>query len=175
MTIKTKDDFDFIVEKIKVLVERYENNVKHHNQYQFYLANGEKLNFEVFPQSIPHLLGISMDYLKATNLFKTKDYSVLLKEFLNSSSLIHQQVQKGCLRYESLFSPFVLDKIESFENSIYYFSPDDIEFVCKYERSKTYQLGLEKDYFCDYFIAKRDQENNLTFLGLIKQAIFINQ
>lgn len=69
-----------------------------------------------------------------------------------------------------MFSNHIEEKLDSFEKVIYYFSPNDIDFVCKYDKSKTFQLGLEKDYPCDYFIAKKNNENNLYLLGLVRQG-----
>lgn len=170
MTIHTKADFDNLIDRIRDIVEKYENNVLHYNQYQIYLANGERIFFEVSPWSIAHLLGIRLDYIKSTNLFKNTDPSLLLKEILENSYSVYRHVQEGRLSYSSLFSNFIEQKLSSFEKIIYYFDPNDIEFVCKYDKGRTYQLGLEKNYFCDYFIAKVDKEENLHLLGLIRNG-----
>lgn len=170
MSIDTKADFDNLIERIQDLVQKYENNVLHYNQYQIYLANGEKISFEVSPWSIAHLLGIRLDYIKSSNLFKNTDAYLLLKEFLENSYSVYRHVQEGRLSYSSLFSNFIEQKLDSFEKNIYYYDPIDIEFVCKYDKSRTYQLGLEKNYFCDYFIAKADQEGNLYLLGLVRDG-----
>lgn len=170
MSIHTKEDFDRVIDKIKVLVERYENNVFHHNQYQLYLANGKRLFFEIQPCSIGHLLGIRLDYLRSIGIFKNKDAYLLLKEFLNNSNTIFCSIQQGHLTYNSLFSDFIEEKLISFEKNIYFFSPDEIAFVCKYDKSRTYSRGLEKKYPCDYFIGKIDDQQNLYFLGLIQNG-----
>ena len=170
MKINTRADFDSLMNRIRNLVLQYENNVLHNNQYQFYLANGERLTFEVMPQSVPHLLGIRLDYLRSTGLFKETDAYFLLKEFLENSYSVFCRVQEGHLSFTTMFSNHIEEKLDSFEKVIYYFSPNDIDFVCKYDKSKTFQLGLEKDYPCDYFIAKKDNENNLYLLGLVRQG-----
>ncbi len=170
MSIDTKADFDNLIDRIQDLVKKYENNVLHCNQYQIYLANGERISFEVSPWSIAHLLGIRLDYIKSTNLFKNTDAYLLLKEFLENSYSVYRYVQEGRLSYSSLFSNFIEQKLTTFEKVIYYFDPNDIEFICKYDKGRTYQLGLEKNYFCDYFIAKTDPEGNLYLLGLIRNG-----
>lgn len=170
MVIKTKEEFDNLIDRIKNLVLRYENNVCHYNAYQMYLANGEKLSFEVSEKSIPHLLGIRLDYLRSTNLFKSQDAYELLKEFLENSYSIYRSAQEGHLSFHSIFSDHIELKLEAFERIIYYFDPNEIEFVCKYDKSKTFQLGMDKNYPCDYFIAKKDDNGNLFLLGLIRQG-----
>ncbi len=168
--INTKADFDQIIEKISSLIEQYENNVVHYNQYQFFLANGEKIAFEMAPQYIGHLLGIRLDYLRSTGLFKNQDSYGLVKEFLKNAYSVYQNIQSGYLSYRSIFSNHLDEKLKIFEKILYYFSPDEIEFVCKYDKSKTFQLGLETDYPCDYFIAKKNQHNDIYILGLIRQS-----
>ncbi len=170
LQINTKAEFDQIIEKIDSLVKQYENNVLHYNQYQFYLANGDRISFEMLPQYIGHLLGIRLDYLRSTNLFKNQDSYSLLKEFLDNAYSVYQNVQAGHLSYKSIFSDYLEEKLETFENILYYLSPDDIEFVCKYDKSRTFQLGLETDYPCDYFFAKKSKNNDIYLLGLIRQT-----
>lgn len=170
MSINTKADFDYLINRIQDLVQKYENNVLHYNQYQIYLANGEKISFEVPPESIAHLLGVRLDYIISTNLFKNTDAYLLLKEFLENSYSVYRNVQEGRMSYSSLFSNYIEQKLDSFEKIIYYFDPNDIEFICKYDKSRTFQLGLEKNYPCDYFIAKKDKEENLHLLGLVRNG-----
>lgn len=170
LQINTKAEFDQIIEKIDGLVKQYENNGLHYNQYQFYLANGDRISFEMLPQYIGHLLGIRLDYLRSTNLFKNQDSYSLLKEFLDNAYSVYQNVQAGHLSYKSIFSNYLEEKLETFENILYYFSPEEIEFVCKYDKSRTFQLGLETDYPCDYFIAKKSKNNDIYLLGLIRQT-----
>ncbi len=169
MQINTKADFDQIIERINKLVEKYENNPLHYNQYQFFLANGDRIFFEMAPQYIGHLLGIRLDYLRSTKLFKNQDSYGLLKEFLENAYSVYQNIQAGHLSYKSIFSEYLEDKLETFETILYYFVPDDIEFVCKYSKSRTFQLGMETDYPCDYFFAKKDKNNDIHLLGLIRQ------
>lgn len=170
MSIQTKAEFDQIIERLHNLVEKYENNVLHYNQYQFYLANGERISFEITSQSIAHLLGIKLDFLRATKLFKNQDSYSLLKEFLDNAYFVYRQVQEGHLTYSTMFSDHLEEKLDAFEKTIYYFSPNDIEFICKYNKSKTYQSGEEKNYPCDYFIAKKSNSGDIYLLGLIQQG-----
>lgn len=166
MQINTKEDFDNLFDRIKKLVDRYDNNSYHFNQYKIFLANGEKLFFEIAPSSIPHLLGINIDYLRSTNFFKSQNAYDILKEFLENSYSIYTKVKEGHLSLNSIFSDYIDYKLKSFEQIIYYFNPSDIEFICKYDKSKTYQLGLDNNLLCDYFIVKKDTEKNLCILGL---------
>ncbi len=170
MSIKTKEEYDNLIERIKNLIRRYENNVFHYNNYQVYLTNGDKLSFSFTEKSIPHLLGVRLDYLRATDLFKSQDAYDLLKEFLENSYSVYRRVQEGYMSFRSLFSDHIELKLKSFESLIYYFDPNDIEFVCKYDKSKTFQLGLDKNYPCNYFIAKKDNNGNLFLLGLIRSG-----
>lgn len=170
MSIDTKADFDNLIERIQDLVQKYENNVLHYNQYQIYLANGEKISFEVSPWSIAHLLGIRLDYIKSTRLFKNIDAYLLLKEFLENSYSVYRYVQEGHLSYNSLFSHHIEQKLDSFEKIIYYYDPNDIEFICKYDKSKTFSLGVEKNYPCDYFIARKMPNGDIYLLGLVRQG-----
>lgn len=123
--------------------------------------------FRIPPESIAHLLGIRLDYLRSTNMLKNKEAYLLLKDFLKNSHTIYKNVVNGYLSYNSLFSNFIEEKLVTFEKIIQYYDPNDIEFICKYDKSKTFQLGLEKNYPCDYFISKSDSAGNLYFLGLV--------
>lgn len=172
MKIKTKEDYISLINTIKNKVLLYENNAKYKNKYQIYLANGKRLNFEIKPQNIAHLLGIHLDYLRSTGLFKNKDAYDLLKEFLGRSSFVYNQVKDGHLAYDLMFSKYIYIKLDSFEKIIRYSNPEEIEFICCYDKSRTYQLGLEKDYPCDYFIAKKDLDGNIHILGLINKGAY---
>lgn len=168
MSIYIRENFDAIIKKIRILVENYENNQQHYNQYQFYLANGERISLEITPQSIAHLLGIRIDNLRATRLFKKQDSYGILKEFLNNSQFFYQQILEGHLHESIMFSKYLENKLISFENLIYSFNPNTIEFICKYDRSKIYQSAEEKDLSCDYIIAKKTYDGDLHLLGLVR-------
>lgn len=169
MSINTKAEFDVIIDRIGQLVEAYEKDIRHYNEYLFYLANGDKLAFNIAPQSIAHLLGIKTDYLKATGIFKSQDSYGLLKELLYHSYSVYQNVQNGHLAYNKIFSDCLEEKLEAFQNVIYYYNPNNIEFVCKYDKSRNYQSGKVKDYLCNYFIAKKNENGDLFLLGLLQQ------
>ncbi len=170
LSITTKSEYDELIEQIGELIKEYEENNLYHNEYQFYLASGPTLKFTFGEQNIGHLLGINLDYLRATNLFKNKDAYSLLKEFLENSYTVYRQVQAGRMSFKSIFSDYITDKLEIFKTVSTYFSPDDIELVCQYDKSKIYQSGDEQDYPCDYFIVKKNNKGDLFVLGLIDKG-----
>lgn len=174
MNIKTKEEFDNVIDKIKNVISTYEKNVLSYNQYLFYLANGEQISFEIAPQFVPHLVGVNLDYLKSTGYFKIKEAYELLSEFLDNSYFVYKNIQNGHLTANRLFSKYIIQKLNAFDQIAYYFNPEDVEFICKYDRTKAYQLGLDKSYPFDYFIAKKDNEGNISALGLVKQGNVYN-
>lgn len=170
LLIQTKSEFDELISKIMKLVKEYERNSMYHNEYQIYLASGQNIKFTFGEQNIGHLLDINLDYLRATGLFKNKEGYPLLKEFLENSYTVYRQVQEGHMSFKLIFSDYISDKLEIFEMITNYFSANDIELVCQYNKSRIYQVDEEIDYPCDYFIVKKNLQGDLLVLGLIDKG-----
>ena len=67
LTIQTKEEFDTIIDKIRVNVELYEKCLTE-VQYKIFLANKKVIDINYDKECIPHILGIDMDFLRNLNI-----------------------------------------------------------------------------------------------------------
>lgn len=71
LVLKTKEEFDNIVELIRKNVEQYENYMTE-VRYKLYLANKKVLDIYYEKDSIPHLLGVNLDFIRSLNCYREK-------------------------------------------------------------------------------------------------------
>ena len=69
LTIQTKEEFDTIIDKIRVNVELYEKCLTE-VQYKIFLANKKVIDINYDKECIPHILGIDMDFLRNLNIYR---------------------------------------------------------------------------------------------------------
>ncbi len=163
----TSARYNEITEKMERCVTEYEKMNFGSNKQTLFLANGDVLNIRVLKNNIPHLLGVNLDYLTQSNLFKSgTDAYTKLKYFLENlyrfSRLVIDQKK---LDYDLMFSDYVDNKLESFINNIK-IRTDDMQFVVKYDSEKTYGLEPIAD-ICDYYIIRKINDVYYV-LGVIK-------
>lgn len=151
---------------IKNILEYFEGTKYQNRRFKLHLSNGEHINFSVTKESVPHLLGINTTYLQATGLFKTTNSYELLKELIDNAYRIDDSEKKGIINYDKLFSKFIVNKIEHFKENIK-IDIDNVEFICKYNKEKTYVLCDEFKNF-DYIIVKKLQNNKIGLLCLVR-------
>lgn len=166
--IVNKADFDNLVEKIEGCLTWYEKRNFDEKVYKLCLANGDNISI-IFPkQTIAHLFGIKTEYLKSTNLFKTKSSYDMLKEICNDPYKVYKLVNSGYLTYSSFISPYADDKTENFIGNCGINDINSIEFICHYVKEYSFITGkqqLEGDYYICY-----RKPNGLLILGLKKEG-----
>lgn len=163
----TSARYNEITEKMEQCVTEYEKMNFGSNKQTLFLANGDVLNIRVLKNNIPHLLGVNLDYLTQSNLFKSgTDAYTKLKYFLeNSYRFSRLVIDQKKLDYDLMFSDYVDNKLDSFINNIK-IRTDDMQFVVKYDSEKTYGLEPIAD-ICDYYIIRKINDVYYV-LGVIK-------
>lgn len=157
-----------LFEKINDIVEYIEKNNYASRRQQIFFGNGEKITIATSNESIPHLLGINTDYLKNTNLYRSKNSFELLKKMIADSFTIYNAERQGKICYDQLFSKYIFNKIEGFYQNLK-IDVNDIEVVCKYNSEKCYTSGeLTEKY--DYIIVKRYSNGKIGILGLVNNG-----
>lgn len=128
-------------------------------KFSMFLSNGDKIDYKLFNDHVPHLLGININALESTGLFKKQSSFDTLKEMVSNPYRIHKLYQEGVIDYKNVFSEFINEKIKVFKSNI---SPNiyEMEFICKYDSKRAYTL-TEKTAKYDYLLVKklRDTES----------------
>lgn len=168
LQITTKAQFDDIVEQIKINVSLYENYLRE-TQYKLFLANKKVIDIGYEKDSIPHILGINLDVLRASNLYKEKSSYELMKAFLADSYRMYSKLDD----LTKPFSEYVIQKNEIFRENLKIVLTD-VECVIDYRKDRIY--GLEViECPCEYYILQR-KGHNLLLLGLVKRGnIYVPQ
>ena len=161
-------EFEEKLQKIKDALNFYDNKHYESKKFTYALANGEKINYNIPENAIAHLLGVNTNYLLSTSFLRPKSNSSIdvLRELCNNDNwyYLYNRYNLGTLDLEQLFSSQMDKKVEIFENNI---KPilQNIEFVCKIDRNKIHQQGI--DYMdIDYMICSKDERGKYLVLGL---------
>lgn len=162
MRVKNKSEFEEFLDKINECIKWFENEVSNiRKSYNLRLDNGEDLKIIFDPNNVAHLLGIDTEYLKSTGYFKGSSYEIL-KFICNNSYRVYNLIRDGSLSFDSFISEYALEKLNGFE-TICGFDLYNIEFICKYDKHKSYVTGYEQ-LEGDYYIAYKGKENNSLFI-----------
>lgn len=164
-----KYEYDEIIEKLQNCLKYYENYYARDNKYTIYLANCEKIYFQFHDINIPHLLGVNTTYLSNVLQIKGNDSYSILENFLCNSYNVYNKVKNGVADLSQVFSKYIDVKLGNFYNVIESFNPQDIYFICKYDTSKKYQSDDELSYTSQYYIARKNNDDNIVLLGIDKQ------
>lgn len=140
MTMPTQIQFNDMIERLEQAYNFYQDTPYHFNEYEMYLSNGEKLQFNFHPSKIAHLLGIHIGNFLNYRILSSTNAGEMWKEIIDRSSYIYQKCIKGEINYSALFSDFMEEKIDYFKQ-ILKMDFDNIQFVCKYEKAIGYLLG----------------------------------
>lgn len=161
-------EFEEKLQNIKDTLMFYDNKHYESKKFTYSLANGEKINYNIPENAVAHLLGVNTNYLLGTSFLRHKSNSSIdvLRELCNKENwyYLYDRYNVGTLDLNQLFSEQINKKLEIFESNI---KPmlQDIEFVCRIDRNKIHQQGL--DYMdIDYMICTKDEQNRYLVLGL---------
>lgn len=163
----SKYQFEQIITKLEEAVKLYKNTDYRYNENKIYLSNGQVLEFEFKPQNIPHLLGINIVNLRNSKILNATKPLDMLEELIDRYTAIYQKFVRGEIAYFDIFSPYIKEKIDSFE-TILKCSINDIYFVSEYSLPRAYLNGERNNYGCQYYIAFDDGKREISFLGLKK-------
>lgn len=162
MLIKTKEEFDNLVEKIKINILKYEKFLSD-IRYKLFLSDGNVLDIS-YPQfCIPHILGINLDFIRMLGIYKGKSSYELMKEFLNDSYAAYKKADD----VNKLFSEYVDIKNEKFSENLK-INLLDVQFIIEYKKERIYGHEIQESP-CEYYIIQKRENDKLLVLGLVKQ------
>lgn len=165
LVVKTKEEFDNIISQIRFNVERYERYLKE-VQYKLYLANKKAIDISYQKDSIPHLLGIDLDFLRGLNCYREKSAYELMTAFLDDSYRAYVKLDD----LGRVFSDYVFEKNEIFRENLKIVLTD-IDCVVEYKKERVY--GLETPELpCEYYILQKRSDlpsDIILLIGLIKR------
>lgn len=157
-----------LLSKIQEIINYIENTNYSDRRQQIFFSNGSSVILTLPNNALAHLLGVNIDYLRSTNLFKNKNSFEMLKELCDNAFNIHKNYSKGIINYDILFSEHIEKKLNGFFKNIK-LDVNEIEVVCKYQPEKNYQSGeLTEKY--DYIIVKKYDNKEIGILGLVNNG-----
>lgn len=164
-----KDIFEFndLIDEVEKCINDYERRNICNSRYKLTLANGDYVVVDYNDNCLPHLLGINIDYLRSTGFYKGNAFDIL-KDIIDNSQTLYQRIKNGIINPNYAFSKYIDEKLDNF-NNICDINIFNLEFVAKYDSSKSYNTGLEK-LNGNYYFAFTDQKNKnyLNILGVKK-------
>lgn len=163
----TKYEFEQIITKLEEAINFFKKSQYRFNEYKLYLSNGKVIEFTFKPENIPHLLGVNIVNLKASNILLNDKPFEMLKELIDRYVTIYQKMTIGEVNYNAIFSPYIKEKLDFFK-MIFKFNSSNILGVCHYLPARAYINGERNNYGCDYYIIFDDEENYPYFLGIKK-------
>lgn len=161
-----KSDYDAIIEKIAEAINHYENSPK--NNYTLFLSNGDTIKYSINEFNISHLLGVDFKKFIALNIMDKENYYKLLKKLIDDPYKYWTEIMRNSLVLTDLFSPHINEKLDNFNEQIKIPYPNQIYFICKYDRTRNYMAKEIDGLYSDYFIARKNNDGDIVLLGLIK-------
>lgn len=165
MSLKEMDQFNIIINKIKDLINWYENSRMVEKTIKVFLTSGNSFNYRIPKDRVAHLLGVKTDNLILTGMFKNKSSYELLKELCKNQVRISGMVKDGKISLNTIFSKHINEKLLSFKSNVN-ISIANNTFVCKYNRDKVINQGKEPRN-CDYVVCTSEDDGTILELDLI--------
>lgn len=159
--------YDERIEKIKNNIYNYERCIQRDNTYQLYLANGDVIKYSINKNNLAHLMGVDFTRLVNQKIME-KDESFNMLVELISNSYKYYNAFKEIMGLEDIFSKYVDDKLNyfGFQNQVPY--QNNVYFVCKYDRTRSYMAKEVDGLYSDYYLARKTSEGDIVLLGLVK-------
>ena len=173
MEIKTRADYIDVLARIKKNIELYETTFLKYNSYRLFFANDDDIYFNFNESCIAHILGIDTDYLKDNNICTGESSYEIVKYLIDNEYATYNKIER-LKAFNVVFSSFIDDKLNYFEEQIKAPIPNQLEFICKYDRSKSYSYKATDGYNADYYLCRKNEDGDLMILGLVKQNDDIN-
>lgn len=167
MTMK-KYLYDEIIEKIREDIEYFENSILKDNNYQLFFANGDIIKYSFHKNNIAHLIGLDLSKLVSYKIVDKEEIYEMLKKLINDPFRYWQNM-KNVMDFEEVFSPYVNEKLDNFKLQLQTPYPNQVKFVCKYNRERNYMTKEIDGLSADYYIAHSNEEGDIVLLGLVKK------
>lgn len=153
-----------LIEKLDNCLNWYTHKEIAYSRYKIHLSNGETIEVDYDFNSLPHLLGININYLRSTGLYNGKSIEIL-EEILENPNFLYNQFQNGKMGKNNVFSDYIDKKLNNFQN-ICDINIFNIEFIVKYQSDNSYISGNQK-LDGDYYIAYK-KDDVISIMGLRK-------
>lgn len=122
-----------------------------------FLSNGDIIKFKFDRQNLAHLFGIDPTDLVAAGAYPNdiNSYELLLKIIDSPYDFL-----KKCKNYNvdinRVISPYITQKVDAFLKNAF-ISLDDCEFICKYDKDRSYGFS-NNSYNMDYLLVQKREE-----------------
>lgn len=159
---KNIEEYCELIDKIENCLNWFKNKEIDFNRYKMYLSNGEMIEIDYDLNCLPHLLGININFLRSTGLYKGSSIEIL-QSIIDNPNHLYNQFTNGHMRKTNVFSDYIDQKLNNFQN-ICNINIFDIEFIVKYQSDKNYASGNQK-LDGEYYIAYK-KDNAISIIGL---------
>lgn len=163
-------EIEKIMEKVKDCIEYYEGKYINNKIFTMYLSDGERIQYEITPNNLAHLLGFRLDLVKTTYNFCGNNSYEILKEISENPFKLYNLFAQNIVKQEQIFSKHILQKLEGFKNNIKADVAEIIEeteFVCNFKKEENWGLNGKNQKY-DYIIVKKYKDNKVALLCLVK-------
>ena len=130
-----------ILDNVENCLNWYLDNNISNTRYKLLLSNDEKIEIDLSERALPHLLGINIDFLRSTGHY-TGGASSILYDILESPNLLFAHIRDGHMQENQIFSKHIDKKLANFKYACS-LNVFNIEFIAKYESTKSYVTGEE--------------------------------
>ena len=125
-------------------------------KYVMYLSNGDSFKIDIPKSTIPHLIGINVDYLRETGLYKDISTYDIMLDFIRNPKRAFKNHNEGIIDLNQVISPYIDKKLDSILDNLI-IKTNYCDMVCKYDKSKTYGYNSEFDKM-DYLILQNKDD-----------------
>jgi hypothetical protein len=164
LSIRNKDNYDEIIEKLEACLNFYEENKIGEKVTILTLADGSVINLRIRRNAIAHLLGVNTDFLIMKGMTKYTSAIDILNALIDEPFLVYAAFQKEKMDFSLLFSEYIQSKMKIFEHNIQT-NLDNISFICKRgtAKNKCPKMVNKPD---PYLIFKTYNDDFFSMLGI---------
>lgn len=166
------------VKQLKESLKQYEDNFLG-RRVHLSLADGDNIYLVFSNRIICHLLGVQYSYLENHLLFQTLSSYGSIKYICENPEVIEKEIRLGNLDVHQMFSNecdkknLSIQKIPNLGKNFL----NQIEFVCPYNKKIAIETSEKKPIQSDYIVGIRNQNKDISILGIIKNensSFYIN-
>ena len=150
----------------------YEKTYLQNKVFTLFLGNGEKIKYQLTPQSIPHLLGINLEVIKTLPNFSSENTYDLLEEVLENPYKLYNSIKEGHIKESQIFSKNIKEKLKGFKLNICSDAKtilNQTEFICKFNNELAWNV-TDKSQKYDYIIINKFNDGKIGLLGLVENG-----
>ena len=128
------EEFYNIIDKIENCLNYYENKDYDATKYDIDFATGDHISLKFNSKNVPHLLGINIDALRSTGMYKEYAYQTL-RDIVDNPMKLYDLIKRGYIAYNQVFSDYTNEKLDNFKNicGVRIF---DLEFIVNYKKDR---------------------------------------